>query len=89
MSLNQLSRRELSVSNEMPYFLGCPAWSILEWRGTFLPKTTPQSDFLKLYSKTFNTVEGNSFFYALPRTQVVERWVRETEPGFKFCMNDF
>ena len=70
----------------MPYFLGCPAWGISEWRGTFLPAGTPQSALLKEYSKTFNTVEGNSFFYALPKLEVVERWVHESVPGFRFSM---
>ncbi|MGB0372613.1 MAG: DUF72 domain-containing protein [Opitutales bacterium] len=68
------------------YHLGCPAWSIPEWRGVFLPKGTAQSALLSEYSKVFNTVEGNSFFYALPRLEMVERWAAESAPGFEFCM---
>lgn len=68
------------------YSLGCPAWSIPEWRGTFLPKGIPQSALLAEYSKVFNTVEGNSFFYALPRLETVQRWARESAHGFEFCM---
>lgn len=74
------------MSDSLPYFLGCPAWSIAEWRGTFLPKSTPQSGLLGEYSKVFNTVEGNSFFYALPKLEVVERWAEESADGFQFCM---
>lgn len=67
------------------YHLGCPAWGIPEWRGHFLPAQTRQSDFLSEYSKTFNTVEGNSFFYALPKIDIVQRWVMQAADGFEFC----
>ena len=67
------------------YHLGCPAWSIPEWRGTFLPERTRTAEFLAEYSKTFNTVEGNSFFYALPKIDVVERWATQAADGFEFC----
>ena len=70
----------------LPYKLGCPAWSIPEWRGVFLPHKTPQSALLSEYSKVFNTVEGNSFFYALPKVETVERWAVESAEGFEFCM---
>ena len=65
--------------------LGCPAWSIPEWRGAFLPEKTRTSEFLSEYSKTFNTVEGNSFFYALPKIDVVKRWAIQAAEGFEFC----
>ncbi len=67
------------------YHLGCPAWSITEWRGGFLPAKTKTSELLSEYSKTFNTVEGNSFFYALPKLEVVERWTTQAASGFEFC----
>lgn len=70
---------------EKPYHLGCPAWSIPEWRGNFLPLKTRTSEFLSEYSKTFNTVEGNSFFYALPKIDLVERWANQAADGFEFC----
>lgn len=74
------------MGSDSPYHLGCPAWSIPEWKGTFLPQKTAQSAFLREYSKTFNTVEGNSFFYALPKLEVVERWAQDASEGFEFCM---
>lgn len=67
------------------YHLGCPAWSIAEWRGHFLPEKTPQSEFLAHYSRVLNTVEGNSFFYALPKLETVHRWAEQAAPGFEFC----
>lgn len=67
------------------YHLGCPAWSITEWRGNFLPLKTAQADFLAEYSRVFNTVEGNSFFYALPKLETVEHWAEQAAAGFEFC----
>ena len=73
------------VEKSALYHLGCPAWSIPEWRGTFLPEATRSSEMLSEYSKTFNTVEGNSFFYALPKIDLVERWAAQVADGFEFC----
>ena len=67
------------------YHLGCPAWSIPEWRGTFLPQGVRTSELLSEYSRTFNTVEGNSFFYALPKIDIVDRWVSQAAKSFEFC----
>ncbi|MEM0965606.1 MAG: DUF72 domain-containing protein [Verrucomicrobiota bacterium] len=74
------------MANKLPYAIGCPAWSIPEWRGKFLPQSTPQSKLLREYSRVFNTVEGNSFFYALPQEEIVQRWADESAEGFEFCM---
>ena len=74
-----------AAKNQLLYHLGCPAWSIPEWRGTFLPKSVCSSELLAEYSKVFNTVEGNSFFYALPKIDVVERWTKQAANGFEFC----
>jgi uncharacterized protein YecE (DUF72 family) len=67
-------------------YLGCPMWGLKSWVGNFFPKGAKQREFLALYSRRLNTVEGNTTFYALPEAAVVERWRDETPPGFKFCL---
>lgn len=69
----------------MPYHLGCPAWSVASWKGRFLPKGTNPSDFLSLYSRVFNSVEGNVTFHALPKIEIAKRWIDSVTPGFQFC----
>ena len=69
----------------MHYFLGCPEWSRPEWKGSLLPTRTRPADFLAGYARVFNTVEGNTTFYALPRSDVVERWKESTPSDFRFC----
>ena len=67
-------------------YLGCPVWACPAWVGSlFTPDAKPR-DFLAQYSSVFNTVEGNSTFYALPSQDTVRRWANETAPGFRFSL---
>lgn len=67
-------------------YLGAPLWGSKTWVGSFLPPKSKARDFLALYSRRLNTVEGNTTFYALPDAATVERWRDETPAGFKFCL---
>src|SRR5579864_593044 len=67
------------------FFIGCPMWGYKEWVGNFFPVHTPASDFLRLYSRQLNTVEGNTIFYALPSSATIARWCEETPPTFQIC----
>lgn len=67
------------------YHLGCPAWGMKSWIGRLFPKGTKQKDFLGHYAQVFNTVEGNTTFYALPKVDTVTRWNAETPDSFRFC----
>lgn len=66
-------------------YLGCPVWTHKGWQGTLYPKGTKQGDYLRVYSRTFNTVEGNTTFYAVPNEETVARWAAATPEGFRFC----
>ena len=70
----------------MTYYLGCPVWSCPGWRDKIFPRRAPQQEWLSYYSKRFNTVEGNSTFYAIPSTDQANRWADTTEPGFRFAL---
>ena len=67
-------------------YLGCPIWANKAWVGTFFPEGTRQRDFLTVYSRRLNAVEGNTTFYGLPTPETVARWQHETPTGFKFCL---
>jgi uncharacterized protein YecE (DUF72 family) len=66
-------------------YLGCPIWGYKGWVGNFFPLSTPQSNFLRLYSRRLTTVEGNTTFYATPTVDVIAHWRDETPTGFHFC----
>lgn len=67
-------------------FLGCPVWACPAWVGPFFTSDAKPRQFLTQYSRVFNTVEGNSTFYALPSVDTVRRWANETAPGFRFSL---
>lgn len=66
-------------------FVGCPRWASKEWIGKLYPKGTPQKDYLKFYSQSFNTIELNSTHYRSPKPDLVERWRDMAADGFVFC----
>ena len=70
----------------MTLYVGCPMWALKAWVGTFYPAGTPSREFLSLYSRRLNTVEGNTTFYATPSAETVTRWRSETLEGFRFCL---
>jgi len=67
------------------YYLGCPGWGTKTWAGRLFPPGTKPTDFLALYARVFNTVEGNTTFYALPAPDVVLRWRDSVPDEFRFC----
>lgn len=68
----------------LPYYLGCPSWSENAWRDYLYPTDSRPTEFLGLYSRVFNAVEGNTTFYARPAPATVERWAQAMPPGFRF-----
>ena len=71
--------------NQSKIYLGCAVWSYKGWLGKFYPAKTQPKEFLSLYSQQFNTVEGNTTFYAVPQPKTVTKWANETTTKFKFC----
>lgn len=67
------------------FFIGCPMWGYKEWVGNFFPARTPPHDFLRIYSKQLNAVEGNTVFYSLPSVETITRWRQETPSTFRIC----
>jgi uncharacterized protein YecE (DUF72 family) len=66
-----------------PVRVGLSGWNYAHWRnGVFYPPRLPSSRWLQFYAERFDTVEVNSTFYRLPRTEAVARWVEETPPEF-------
>ncbi len=70
----------------MPISIGCAIWSYPGWVGEVYPPKTSAKDFLRLYSRHFPAVEGNTTFYAIPDRATIDRWIAQTPPGFKFYL---
>jgi len=67
------------------YHLGCPIWSNRDWVGQFFTADARPGNFLGQYSSVFNTVEGNTTFYGLPKPATVTRWGEQAAADFRFC----
>ena len=63
-------------------YIGSMGWSYDFWE--LYPDDIPKSDYLQLYSQSFNSVEINSSFYRIPSSSTVENWAEQTPRGFKF-----
>jgi uncharacterized protein YecE (DUF72 family) len=70
----------------MRLHVGTMGWSYSFWKGNFYPETLTSKEFLAYYAKQFTTVEVNSTFYRIPRTQSVLDWKEQTPEGFLFSL---
>jgi uncharacterized protein YecE (DUF72 family) len=70
----------------MSISIGCAIWSFPGWVGEVYPPKTPARDFLRVYSRHFPAVEGNTTFYAIPDRATIDRWIAQTPAGFKFYL---
>jgi uncharacterized protein YecE (DUF72 family) len=67
------------------FYVGCALWGYKDWVGGLFPSGSKGADFLSLYSRRLTTTEGNTTFYATPRSEIVKRWAAETPETFRFC----
>lgn len=74
-----------ATAPDWPLHIGCPVWACDRWADQVYPARTPRKDWLAWYTRTFNTVEGNSTFYALPTIETTRRWAEQSAAGFRFC----
>jgi len=65
---------------------GASGYSFKEWCGTFYPGKTKAEEMLPFYSARLPTVEINNTFYRMPRTTMLEEWVRITPESFRFAI---
>ena len=66
--------------------IGCAIWAYKGWVGELFPADSRSSEFLRLYSQRFTTVEGNTTFYSVPDQETIARWAAETPDTFEFCL---
>lgn len=66
-------------------FLGCTGWAMKEWVGKVYPAGTKSKDYLREYSRQFNTIELNTTHYRIPDPETITKWYRESAADFRFC----
>jgi len=63
--------------------IGCSGFYNVDWKGSLYPEDSKNKDFLKLYSKIYNTVEINSTFYRKPTAKTLHKWNDEIPDDFR------
>ena len=66
-------------------YLGTMGWSYSFWTGTLYPSELKPGEYLREYSKHFNSVEVDSSFYRVPSPHTVQTWKEQVPTGFKFA----
>jgi uncharacterized protein YecE (DUF72 family) len=69
----------------MNYSLGTVGFSYGEWADVFYPPRMPTAEYLAYYARSFDAVELDTTFYAMPPADRVRRWCDATPPSFRFC----
>ena len=67
-------------------FLGTSSWNFDDWKGSFYPEKLAKKDQLSHYATTFNSIEVNTSFYALPAPKTLIGWTEAVPPGFTFAL---
>jgi uncharacterized protein YecE (DUF72 family) len=69
------------------YFVGTSGWNYKHWSGgVFYPGGMKPSEWLKYYSRYFESVEINNSFYRLPEKHVFEKWHDTSPENFIFAV---
>jgi uncharacterized protein YecE (DUF72 family) len=66
--------------------IGCSGWQYKHWRGDFYPADMRTDEWLRHYTRRFDTVELNNSFYRLPSPEAFARWRERTPPDFLFAV---
>ena len=64
------------------YLIGTSGWQFKDWKKRFYPEDISNKDWLKFYANNFKTVEANSSFYRLIKSEIYKKW--KTQVGRRF-----
>jgi uncharacterized protein YecE (DUF72 family) len=71
-------------SSGLPVYVGCSGWAYTTWKPKFYPSQLSSKKFLEFYASCLNSVEVNYTFRSLPTPAIVDAWLAQTGPGFRF-----
>lgn len=60
-------------------------WASDSFPGFIYPAKARPADFVKYYTRQFNTIELNATHYRIPPEKTLQRWQETAPPDFKFC----
>ena len=66
--------------------IGASGYSYDDWVGSFYPRGTPKSDFIKFYASKFSVVEVNATYYRIPPPRSFAAMANKTPSHFQFVV---
>ncbi len=75
----------LANDDSSPVRWGTSSFSSKDWVGSFYPEGTQPAEYLREYSRHYDTVEVDATYYALPNANTVDGWNEKTPEGFLLC----
>jgi uncharacterized protein YecE (DUF72 family) len=76
----------MKPQSQMAWFIGTIGFGYDDWRGGFFPQGVKSQNYLSHYSRIFNAVEIDTTLHAVPKTDVLQRWLHVTPDGFRFAL---
>jgi len=70
----------------MQIHIGTSGWMYKDWNGRFYPSEVKGTKQLPYFASQFKTVEINSTFYHMPRTETAENWYKNVPDDFLFSI---
>lgn len=67
-------------------YLGTSGYSYADWNGVFYPEGLKKTEQLQFYSSTFNSVEINFTYYAIPSPRIFDSMASRVPDGFSFAV---
>jgi uncharacterized protein YecE (DUF72 family) len=74
------------MAHEIRWHIGCSGFYYKEWKELFYPKGLAVSKWFGFYANHINTLESNVSFYRFPSLSMLQKWYRESAPGFSFSV---
>jgi uncharacterized protein YecE (DUF72 family) len=69
----------------MHWHIGTMGFSYPDWQAVFYPPAARPADYLAAYAASFNAVELDTTFHAIPPADRVQKWADAVPDGFRFC----
>ena len=66
--------------------VGCSGWHYKSWRGVVYDRDLAPAEWLRAYTRRFDTVELNNTFYRLPAASTFAAWRDQVPETFSFAM---
>lgn len=73
------------MDHAIKWHIGCSGFHYRDWKDVFY-KGLPASKWFSFYASHVNALESNVSFYKFPSLSMLQKWYRDSAPGFSFSV---